>query len=204
MPRHPLVVQPPYLLLAFHQMLPLCTTALVPPAAGEAAATQLPLSSPEVSHGSVPAITCPAVSSHGLYLVHLCVSYMQFLGFILSIFPQYVRLLLVALLSKKNKLFCCSCRFIELAKRFTALICAGQETQQLMTGNQFLAASKASATRLNFEKFIYQHLGRKTQQICNKSNSRVPKITSTTLDRTVRNLCLLSYCVKHLQNYLSA
>uniref|UniRef100_A0A0E0ERA6 Uncharacterized protein n=1 Tax=Oryza meridionalis TaxID=40149 RepID=A0A0E0ERA6_9ORYZ len=34
---------------------------LVPPAAGEAAATQLPLSSPEVSHGSVPAITCPAI-----------------------------------------------------------------------------------------------------------------------------------------------
>lgn len=153
MPRHPLVVQPPYLLLAFHQMLPLCTTALVPPAAGEAAATQLPLSSPEVSRCSVPAITCPAVSFHGLYLVHLCVSSMQFLDFILSIFPQYVRLLLVALLSKKNKLFCCSCRFIELARRFTALICAGQ--QQLMTGNQSLAASKASATRLNFEKFTY-------------------------------------------------
>uniref|UniRef100_A0A0D3H5T8 Uncharacterized protein n=1 Tax=Oryza barthii TaxID=65489 RepID=A0A0D3H5T8_9ORYZ len=45
---------------------------LVPPAAGEAAATQLPLSSPEVSHGSVPAITCLAiyrasqkVSDHG-------------------------------------------------------------------------------------------------------------------------------------------
>lgn len=56
------------------QMLPLCTTALVPPAAGEAAATQLPLSSPEVSRCSVPAITCPAIyrASQKVYCADLC------------------------------------------------------------------------------------------------------------------------------------
>ncbi|KAF2915810.1 hypothetical protein DAI22_09g067850 [Oryza sativa Japonica Group] len=52
------------------------TLSLVPPAAGdgEAAASQLPLSSPEVSRGSVPAITCPVIyrATQKVYCADLC------------------------------------------------------------------------------------------------------------------------------------